>query len=143
MTSPRKRSLVSGWMTSHLIKVSPDDELFAAVEQMAERAIRHVLVLDGEQLIGILSNRDLVRATFKHPDRKLDLHGVLVSEVMTPNPITISPEASICEAAQVMVEHAINALPVVADGLPCGILSSDDLLRALSVQELAAPLPQL
>ena len=143
MTSPRKRSLVSGWMTSHLITMSPDDELFAAVEKMAERAIRHVLVLDGEQLVGILSNRDLVRATFRDPERKLDLHGVSVSQVMTPNPITILPEASVCEAAQVMVEHAINALPVLSAGAPCGVLTSDDLLRALSVQELAAPLPQL
>jgi len=143
MTSPRKRNLVSGWMTSHLITVSPDDELFVAVEKMAERAIRHVLVLEGEQLIGILSNRDLVRATFRDPERKLDLHGVPVSQVMTPNPITIAPDASICEAAQSMVEHAINALPVISEGSPTGVLTSDDLLRALSVQDLVAPLPQL
>lgn len=143
MTSPRKRNLVSGWMTTHLISVSPDDELFAAVEKMAERAIRHVLVLEDENLVGILSNRDLVRATFRDPERKLDLHGVTVSRVMTPNPITIAPDASVCEAAQVMVEHAINALPVMAEGAPQGVLTSDDLLRALSVQDLAAPLPQL
>jgi CBS domain-containing protein len=143
MTSPRKRTLVSGWMTAHLITVAQDEELFAAVEKMAERAIRHVLVMDGETLVGILSNRDLVRATFRDPERKLDLHGVPVSQVMTPNPITIAPDASICEAAKVMVEHAINALPVITDGAPTGVLTSDDLLRALSVQDLAAPLPQL
>lgn len=143
MTSPRKRTLVSGWMTSHLISVSPDDELFAAVEKMAERAIRHVLVLEGGNLVGILSNRDLVRATFRDPQRKLDLHGTPVSRVMTPNPFTIAPEASVSEAAQLMVEHAINALPVVEGGAPVGVVTSDDLLRVLSVQDLVAPLPQL
>lgn len=141
--SPRKRSLVSGWMTSHLISVAPEDELFAAVEKMAEKAIRHVLVIDDERLIGILSNRDLVRATFSNPERRLDLHGVNVGSVMTPDPITITAEATVCVAAQTMVEHAINALPVLEGGVPIGVLTSDDLLRALSVQEVTPPLPQL
>ncbi|MBL4844592.1 MAG: CBS domain-containing protein [Planctomycetes bacterium] len=143
MTSVRKRGLVSGWMTTHIISVEPQDALFDAVEKMAERAIRHVLVTEGDRLTGILSNRDLVRSTFRTPDRRLDLHGVTVSEVMTPKPITTTPDTTLAEAARLMVQHAINALPVVEGERPVGVLSSDDLLRALSVQELCPPLPQV
>lgn len=140
MSQPaRKRRLVDGWMTTQLIAVAPDAPLFEAVERMAEQAVRHVLVLEGEELVGILSNRDLVRATLRNAEQRLDLHAVSVGQVMTKDPYTIEPEATIEEAAGRMVEHTINALPVVQAGRPAGIVTSDDLLRALSTDPVAAP----
>ncbi len=128
---------VGAWMTRDLVTVAPDEPLFAAVERMAERRIRHVLVLDEDgALAGILSNRDVVRAVMLHPDRRLDLHGTLVREVMTRPPLTtIGPQESLGEAADRMLELHANALPVLEGGKVAGILTSDDVLRAVAKAE--------
>lgn len=135
----RKRRLVDGWMTTRLISVGPGDRLFDAAEQMAEQAVRHVLVLEDERLVGIVSNRDFVRATLRDPEHRLDLQGVLVRQVMSADPVTGEPEMTLEEAAQRMVEHTINALPVVEGSRVVGIVTSDDLLRAFSSAPLGAP----
>ncbi|MGE0710595.1 MAG: CBS domain-containing protein [Planctomycetota bacterium] len=133
MTTTRARETVREWMTEELVAVSPDEPLFSAAELMAERAIRHVLVLESGQLRGIVSNRDLVRSTLRDRQRRLDLHDVTVGQVMTPTPLaTVVPSTSVEEAAQIMVEHGVNALPVTSGGHPVGIVTSDDLLRSLA-----------
>lgn len=139
-----QRTTVQDWMTENLITVAPDEPLFAAVEQMAEQAIRHVLVCERGQLRGIVSNRDIVRATLKNSERKLELHGVTIEEVMTSGPLaTVQPTTPVEEAAQLMVSNHCNALPVLTGGHPVGILTSDDLLRALSLRASAPARPDV
>ncbi|MGE0710604.1 MAG: CBS domain-containing protein [Planctomycetota bacterium] len=145
MTSPHDRTTVQDWMTESLILVGPDEPLFAALERMAEDHVRHVLVLDGEGgLRGIVSNRDVVRATALNPEHRLDLHSATVAQVMTPAPLTtVSPGTPVEEAARAMVDRGVNALPVLDKGRPVGIVSSEDLLRVLAHRCGAPPRPEL
>lgn len=120
------------WMRRDLVTVAPRDPIYAAVEQMAEYRMRHVLVVDPDgRLAGILSNRDLIRGTLLHPDGKLDLHGVRVEQIMTPVPLsTVHPHAPLSAAAHEMARRKIGALPVVVRGRLTGVITSHDLLLA-------------
>ena len=139
------QGLVGEWMTRRVFHVRPDDPVFAALEVMAEHGVRHVLVLNGSTLAGIVSNRDIVRATVRHLDRPLDLHGARVSEVMTPAPLrTTWSGATLAEVADVMRSHKVSALPVLEGTSLQGIITTDDVLAAVAQPEpLAARRPDL
>jgi CBS domain-containing protein len=132
-------------MTHGVVSLAPDEPLFAALERMAEESIRHVLVLDGEELAGILSNRDVVRATMANPERKLDLHGTVVRDVMTPAPlVTIESGAALSAAAEAFLYNKVNALPVLdPSGSVVGILTSEDVLRSVFLAEAPTRRPDL
>jgi CBS domain-containing protein len=96
-----------------------------AAATMAEQGVSALLIMDDDRLAGILTDRDLrsrVLAVGLEPTRP-------VSEVMTPDPITASPEALAFELMLAMVERMIHHLPLVADGRPVGVVTSTDLLR--------------
>jgi CBS domain-containing protein len=141
---PTQRSTVEDWMTENLVVIAPGEPLFAALERMAEEAIRHVIVVDEGRLQGIVSNRDVVRATLGNAEHRLELHTVKVEQVMTPTPLaTVELTTPIEEAALLMVDRRVNALPVLTAGLPVGILTSDDLLRALALRANCPARPDL
>jgi CBS domain-containing protein len=130
--------LVGEWMSRRVLHVRPDDPVFAAVEIMAEHNVRHVVVLSGTKLEGIVSNRDFVRAAVGHPERQLDLHGARVSEVMTPAPLrTTWPGATLAEVADEMRSHKVSAMPVLEGMRLSGIITTDDLLAAVAQPEPA------
>src|ERR1051325_227896 len=126
-------------MTTKLLTVSPDDSVEGAVRMLQQRGVRHLLVLDGHDLVGILSDRDIKRALdfSKRKHKKLlNLGGVffllepiLVREIMTKDPVSIAPSATAQEAAEVMVSRRFGALPVVKAGKLVGIVTESDLLR--------------
>ena len=130
------RQQVARWMTHDVVSVPPDEPLFSALERMDEARIRHLLVRERDRVVGVFSNRDVIRATLRFPDGRLHLHETSVGEVMTPAPLqTTSPEASLGECADLMLRHRISALPVYRDGELVGILTSNDVLRAASRDE--------
>lgn len=135
---------VESLMTREVITTPESEPLVTAMETMAEQHVRHVIATDDDgKLSGILSNRDVARATLLHPDRKLDLYGITIGQVMTKDPITIAATAPLADAARVMLENRINALPALdSSGGLAGILTSDDLLYAL-VQAAPPRSPQL
>ena len=96
---------------------------------MLFRSIRHVLVMQGERLSGIFSNRDVRRMLDGAEPRVAS--DVPVAALMTENPVTVSPRASLLEAARAIFESKIGALPVTEDGRPVGILTSQDAFEAL------------
>ena len=92
---------------------------------MAEQGVSALLIMDSDRLTGIITDRDLrsrVLAVGLEPARP-------VSDVMTPDPITASPDALAFELMLAMVERTIHHLPLVADGHPVGVVTSTDLLR--------------
>jgi CBS domain-containing protein len=96
-----------------------------AAAAMAEQGVSALLILDGDRLTGIITDRDLrsrVLAAGLDPTRP-------VSEVMTPDPITASPDALAFEAMLAMVGRTIHHLPLVTEGRPVGVVTSTDLLR--------------
>jgi acetoin utilization protein AcuB len=124
-------------MTRKLVLVSPRDSLAKAKALMDSRNFRHVPVVEGGKLVGILSNNDI------------RWHGHLTAEVadaMTPNPVTVTPETTIDEVARLMLRLKINAVPVVEGGAPVGIVTTSDILKtflnAVTSEQIAPVLAQ-
>jgi len=115
-------------MTHDAMTLDPRQTLADVVALMATRSFHHVLVVDpDERLSGVISDRDVLRALSRTPN----WNKKNVSEIMTQDSVTTTPESLISVAAQQMLERRINCLPVIgADGRVCGILTSTDLLKA-------------
>ena len=114
------------------IGVLPDDTVLKALEVMAASNIGAVLVLEGERLVGILSERDYAR--------EVELKGrtaatTRVREIMTTELVTVSPDETVEECNLLMRRHRIRHLPVMENGKPVGMLSSRDVLMEVVVDE--------
>jgi CBS domain-containing protein len=88
-----------------------------------------VLVLDGQDLVGVITLRDIVRAALAEPD----ITEVRVEKYMTTQPWVVSPDWSVTDIAARMINHNIEHVPVVQDGEVVGILSSLDLVAYLAL----------
>jgi CBS domain-containing protein len=112
-----------------------NDELGLADDIMKLGRIRHLPVVDEGRLVGIMSQRDLFKASlasamgFGEKAKREFMKTVTVKEVMVDEVITISPEASIQEAAKVMLEKKIGCLPVTEEGNLVGLITETDILR--------------
>jgi len=123
-------------MTTSPITVSPETPVLEARQLMVEKRIRHLLVANGPKLVGVITDRDM-RLNLPSPATSLSvweinylLARMTVASAMTKNVITIGPGQQARDAAQMMLDHRIGALPVVdGDGL-VGIITETDLLRA-------------
>ena len=116
--------VVSDHMSRDLLTVSPGDRLGEASKRMVARGVGAVLVLEGERLEGILTERDLMRAVaggYTEDAR--------VSDWMTRHPETIDSTDSTDHAASLMIHGGFRHLPVVEEGHVAGIISIRDLMR--------------
>jgi len=131
---------VSALMSRKLYTVSPDDSVEGAVRLLGQRGLRHLLVLDGGALVGIISDRDIKRALDPEKVKRTKLLGIgglffllepiYVREIMTKDPVTVGLAVTAQEAAELMVSKRFGALPVVNDdGVLQGIVTESDLLR--------------
>jgi acetoin utilization protein AcuB len=130
---------VSELMTRKLITVSPDESVEKAVQLFRERSIRHLLVLENDRLVGIVSDRDLMHAMEPVQAKKkrlLNVGGLFfllepleVREIMSRDVKTIAPDLSVQDAAAYMVASRFGALPVVDNDTLVGIITETDLLR--------------
>ena len=115
-----------------------NDNLGLARDLMKQERIRHFPVLDGGRVVGVVSQRGLFHATlgslmnYDERSEQAYLASVPVKEVMEEPAVTISPEASVKEAASLMVQRRIGCLPVVEDGQLRGILTETDILRQVA-----------
>lgn len=120
---------VRDWMTRDPVTVSPEAPVVQVAALMRAQGIRHVLVMDGERLAGIVSDRD-VRGLVVSGEPTLSTVSA-VAHVMSESPVSVTPETSLTEAARAMLDHKIGALPVLEDARPVGILTKADALEAL------------
>jgi CBS domain-containing protein len=111
-------------MTSEVLTVAPEDTVGEAAEKMVARGVGSVLVSDYGRLIGILTERDLLRAV---ADR-IHSSEARVREWMTREPITVTPDTPAEDAARTMLEHGFRHLPVVDGEQTIGIVSLRDVL---------------
>ena len=113
--------------------VSPGDTVLTALETMAEHNIGAVLVLDGEDLGGILTERDYAR---KIKLAALGSGDTPVANIMTTPVVTVVPTASVAECMDLMTDRRIRHLPVVDDdGRLVGIVSIGDIVKAMMAQQ--------
>jgi acetoin utilization protein AcuB len=124
------------------ITASSDTSVLDARALMAKERIRHLPVTDSNgELLGIVTDRD-IRLTLPSPATTLSvwemnhlLAKLAVGDVMTKSPITVDPDRDAREAAWLMLEQKIGALPVLKEGRLVGILTETDLLRAFAAGE--------
>ena len=129
--------LVRSRMTSEVYAASPDTTLAEALTITRSKRIRHLPVLDGGRLVGVVTDRDLRLAmppiwAAQHDELQAALNTRRVREVMITNVITVPPELPIEHAAKLLYTHRIGCLPVLDGGKLVGILTETDLLRAFA-----------
>jgi len=129
--------IVAQVMTRAPAMVAPNDSIRIAIERMRERGCRRLPVVENSKLVGIVTDRDLRRAT-NSPlvlrERWYDefmLDQVPVRACMTHTPVTVSSRTPIVDAAKLMRNRKIGGLPVVDDGALVGIVTETDLLNFL------------
>jgi acetoin utilization protein AcuB len=119
-------------MTANPVCVPRDRTALGIVEIFEEKRFQHLLVTDEGRLVGVLSDRDVVRLFGSHDsDERNYLETITAGELMSLQPRTIGPDAPLLEAVQLMLEHGLHCLPVVEQGYARGILTSTDLFLAL------------
>ena len=127
--------LVKDVMKIQLVTLNADSKLGFANDIMYLGRIRHLPVVKGETVAGILTQRDLYRASLTSiltnwKENKEFLDSIKVSEVMTKNVITVSPDATIEEAAQIMIDKKVGGLPVVKEkNKLVGLITETDVLQ--------------
>jgi len=127
---------VRRYMTPDPITLGPEESLMRALELMRLRGIRRVLlVLDGV-FVGLLVEGDLKRAepstlTTSQEEFNQVMEETPISRIMIKNPLTIRPDAPLLEAAETLYTTKYGALPVVEDDKLVGILTDNDMMRAL------------
>jgi len=129
--------LVRERMSVDPIVLSPDDTLRETKRLMEEHGLRRFPVVEGGRLVGIGTDRDVRRADISsavvHERRYVDyiLDRIQVRGIMTPDPVTVSPQTPLEEAARLILENKIGGLPVVDGGKLVGIITETDLIKTL------------
>ena len=108
-----------------MVTASPQVTVFEAARLMVEHGIGAILVVEAGALVGIFTERD---AVFRVVAQSRDAHTVPIGDVMTPRPLTVTPDATFGRAMLLMHEHHFRHLPVVEDGKAIGIVSARDAL---------------
>lgn len=134
-SSARSAMRVRDIMSEKIVTISADDSLFTVEEIMTLGGVRHIPVVRAGQLVGVVSQRDLLRASLSNlthygsGQRRAFLEAVEIRRVMSEPPVTISPEALVGEAAAQMALRKIGCLPVLEGGALVGMLTETDLLQ--------------
>lgn len=129
--------LIRYWMSKPAITIKKDQSMQQALALIKEKRIRLLPVTDAGKLCGVLSDRDLKRASASDAT-SLDVHELLyliskikISEIMTREVITVNQDWTIEEAADLMLHHKISGAPVIDDdGAIVGVITQSDMFRA-------------
>ena len=125
-------------MQTSFVTISAGDTLSTVEDIMTLGGVRHMPVVRGGALVGVVSERDLLRASlsnltdFRHEERRAFLQVVEITRVMSTPPIVISPEDEIEQAARLLAEKRIGCLPVIDEGKLVGLLTETDVLRCIA-----------
>jgi acetoin utilization protein AcuB len=128
-------------MSAKPITVDPETPMLDARQRMAEARIRHLIVVEGSRVAGIVTDRD-IRLNLPSPATSLSvwemnalLAKLTVGEVMSRAVIVIDSDRPAAEAARIMIDHKIGALPVMDGGRLTGIVTESDFVRAVAELE--------
>ncbi|MGZ8487246.1 MAG: CBS domain-containing protein [Candidatus Binatia bacterium] len=130
-----KEGVVREIMMGSPVTLKPEDTLDLANDVIALGRIRHIPIVDGSRLVGIVTERDLIGAAaaqifgLKQKSKSALLKSVLIKEVMKKRVITAAPDTPIKEIAHLMANKKIGCVPVVSDGMVVGLVTTTDILR--------------
>ena len=133
-----KQEAVQDWMTADPVTITPDTTLTKAHRLMMEHSIRRLPVMKNGRIVGIVTRGD-VRGAEPSGATSVSiweinylLSRLKVEEIMTPRPYTVSVNATLAEAAQIMLKRKVSGLPVVDDvGTLVGIITESDIFRMI------------
>ena len=134
----KKYVSVATIMTKELVKLTLTDDLTKAEALFKRHKIRHIPVVDGTVLLGILSYTDLLRISYvdvvddSAQEVPVTVYNLFtIKQVMTKQLVTISPETTVKEAAEIIAQNEFHSLPVCDNGVLVGIVTTTDLLKFL------------
>jgi CBS domain-containing protein len=136
-----KEALVKDWMTLDPIVIGPKTKLPEAHNLMKAASIRRLPVLNEGVLVGLVTLNDIseARPSDTSPLSIYDLHlfwaNLSVDKIMTTNPVTITPDATIGDTAKLMLKHKVAGIPVVVNQRLIGIITESDIFRLLAQNE--------
>ncbi len=137
----KKRVPVSEIMTRELVTLTTDSDLVSAEELFKKHGIRHIPVVDGKNIVGILSYTDLLRISFadaiEDDGERVDTtvyNMFSIAQVMARDITSVSSDTTIKDVAQFLSKKEFHALPVVDDGELVGIVTTTDLINYLLQQ---------
>lgn len=122
------QKLLEGKERNLMITIKPDQSVIEALELMAEKNIGAVMVMEGDNLVGIFSERDYAR---KGIIKGRKAKTTPISEVMINDVITVTPDMDIEDCMQLYISKHIRHLPVKSDGQVIGMLSIGDIVNAM------------
>ena len=130
--------LVRNHMTTELVTVHETDTLLDATMFFVRSTFRHLPVVRGRQLIGVITERDVkqyapsVLSGISAEDYNSIMETTPISRVMARSPITVRPEQSVLEAAKLLYAKRLGCLPVIQDNELVGIITTTDMLKVLA-----------
>lgn len=129
------KTTVGDLMTVDVVTLAEEQDVIFATSAMSLRRIRHLPVVRGDQLVGLVSHRDLLRAQahfsaqVRQDEGGTTIASVLARDVMSTEVATVPPSMPADEAAMILVDTKFGCLPVVEDGRLVGIVTEADFLR--------------
>ncbi|MEQ8909833.1 MAG: CBS domain-containing protein [Vicingaceae bacterium] len=132
----KKRNPVSNIMSSEVVSVNKTQSLTEVSELLEEHNIRHIPVVSGEAVIGMISKTDLQKISFvssiNEEEVGTSMYNMLsIEQVMSKTLETVDPKTTIYEVAQLLAEHEFHALPVVENNKLVGMVTTTDLINYL------------
>lgn len=132
----KKREKVANVMTKDVLTVNVNNTLQEANDLFRKKPIRHLPVVSGDNLIGILSQTDILRISFGNTFGNDQVGGdeaifdmLSINQVMKHSPTTVGPEDTIKEAAKILADREFHALPVADNGKLVGIITTTDIIN--------------
>jgi len=125
-------------MTEKIVTVELDDKLSVVKEIFDNLRFHHLLVVENDRLFGVLSDRDLLKALspnlgkLSETPKDAETLNIRVHQIMSRKPITLSPDATVTEAASLLINRNISCIPIVDKQFkPIGIISWRDVMKAM------------
>lgn len=116
-------------MAREIVYLHPQDELRRAYQLMLDNQCRHIPVLEDKVLVGMLSDRDILRNATLNEDGTLDVPTLALKDVMTTSLKTCPPKATISQIAEHMLSYGIDAVPILKEDKLVGLITSTDIIE--------------
>lgn len=122
-------------MTKDIIAASPSNKFSQAFQFFCERNINHLPVCENGELLGIISNKDMMRHVYKHLliDKKTDItaldNELKLTDVMTPKPFSVSANISVLAVKEIFSKAPFNCLPILHEDKLVGLVTPKDLMQ--------------
>lgn len=135
----KKRTPISEIMTKDVITLNSTDDLETAERLFKKNKIRHIPVVSGKKVIGMLSLTDLLRISFAEDFDEESVGTIVynmftIEQVMAKNLVSVASSATIKEVAEILSKKEFHAIPVIDDGELAGIVTTTDLINYLIEQ---------